>query len=367
MEKAKKKSKLDVVIDTISGIFLPIISVLTAAGIMKGMLALSISTGLLIKGSESYLVCNAIADALFYFLPIFVAFTAAKKFGCDQFSSVAVAGILVYPELTEAFKQADALHFAGIKIDAVNYPSSVIPILMAVGFMYFVEKFLKKVIPEIVRGFLTPLFSIIIVSMATLFLFGPAGTWIGDLLAGGYTAAYEFNPVVAGILLGGFAQIIVMFGFHWSLVPIAIANIALYGSDTILAFLGPASFGQAGAGLAVFLKLKDKSQKGVVISAVVSALFGITEPIMFGANLPLKKPMIAVCTAGAIGGGLVGLSGAAAIAFAFPGIPTLPVFAGEGFFGFLAACTLGFFIAFALTMIMKFEVKLPTEKTTKDL
>ena len=152
-------------------------------------------------------------------------------------------------------------------------------------------------------------------------------------------------------------QVMVIFGFHWSIVPIIISNIALYGYDTILPFMGAAIFAQAGAAFAVFFKVKDSECK----TRVVSALFSVTEPALFGVNVPLKKPMVAACIAGAIGGTLAGFTGARAIAFAFAGIPTLPVYMGEGFLGFLGTCILGIVLAFVMTMLIKIDTT-PIEK-----
>ncbi|KAJ51418.1 phosphotransferase system glucose/maltose/N-acetylglucosamine-specific IIC component [Clostridium tetanomorphum] len=155
--------------------------------------------------------------------------------------------------------------------------------------------------------------------------------------------------------MGFLIQIMVIFGFHWSLVPLAINNIALYGYDTILALMGPAAFAQAGAAFAVYLKTNNRNLKTVSLSATISAIFGVTEPALFGVNLPLKKPMIFVCIGGAIGGGIAGATGASAISFAFPGLATLPVFLGKGFIGFVLACTVGLIISFLLTFSIKFE------------
>lgn len=353
-----KNSMLNRIIEALSAIFLPIINVVTAAGVTKGFLALFVSLGWVESGSGTYIICSSMADSLFYFLPIFIAFTSAKQFGCDRFTAAVIGGLLVHPNITAAFESGVGLDFAGIPVTSVNYPSSVLPILMAVGFLHFVEKFLKKVVPKMLSGFLVPLLSILITGAATLLLFGPLGTWIGDLLAAGYTAAYEWSPQVSGFFLGGLIQVMVIFGFHWSIVPIIISNIALYGYDTILPFMGAAIFAQAGAALAVFFKVKDSECKTRVMSAVVSALFSVTEPALFGVNVPLKKPMVAACIAGAIGGALVGFTGARAIAFAFAGIPTLPVYMGEGFLGFLGTCILGFVLAFIMTMFMKIDTEI---------
>lgn len=203
-------------IDGVSGIFQPIINLLSAAGLLKGMLAILTAADILVKESGTYLVLNAMADSLFYFLPMILAFTAAKKFGADPFTAAVIGGVLLYPSLTQAFDSQDGLLFAGIPVQAVNYPSSVLPILLAVGFLVWMERFSDRVLPELVRSFLKPALCIVLVGLATLFVFGPLGAVAGDALAAVYETLYRASPVAAGMLLGALMQPMVIFGFHWS-------------------------------------------------------------------------------------------------------------------------------------------------------
>ncbi len=361
-----KKSPVNTVIDVISGIFLPIVNLLSAAGILKGVLAILTGTDILSAEGETYLVLNAMADSLFYFLPVLLAATAAKKFGAEPFTAVVIAGVLLYPSLTTVLEAGTTVHFLGIPLRGITYHSSVIPMILAAGLLRFVERFLKRVLPEMVRGFLTPLLSILIVGTVTLAVFGPIGAVIGDVLAAGYAFVYGLSPVIAGILLGAAIQPMVIFGFHWSFILIGMNNITVSGHDTVLALMGPAVFAQAGAALAVMFKSKDSAFKSICASAVLSALFGITEPAMFGVNLPRKTPMAAVCIGGGIGGAIAGLSGAQAMSFAFPSLAALPVFYGNGFGLYLVSCLVGFAAAFVLTMVMKFQ-EAPTAGTSSDL
>ncbi|QQZ60419.1 PTS transporter subunit EIIC [Paenibacillus sonchi] len=348
-----KRSAVNIIIDGISGIFLPIVNILSAAGIMKGLLAGAAALKLVSTTEGTYTVLNAMADSLFYYLPMLLAYTAARKFKANPYTAVVIAGVLLYPSLTTRFADHETIRLFGMGVTSVNYPASAIPIILAVGFLVYVERICIKVLPEVIREFFTPLISIVVVSSATLLVFGPAGSLAGDVLAQGYHLVYHFSPVGAGIVLGAMIQPMVIFGLHWSLVPLAINNINLIGYDTILALMGPAAFAQAGAALAVFFKAKDKKFKTLSLSASISALFGVTEPAMFGVNLPMRKPMIAVCCAGAIGGGMAGMFGSSAISFAFPGLATLPAYLGDGFGGFLIACTAGFLIALIATLLVK--------------
>lgn len=354
--KRSAKDIINIVIDGISGIFLPIVNLLSAAGIMKGILIILITTRVLSTTSGTYLILDAMASSLFTFLSVLLAYTSAKKFGADPFTSVVIAGILLYPNLVAVQASGKTIDFLGIPILGVKYASSVIPIIMAVGMLVYLERWLNRVLPEVVRGFLTPFLSIILVGFATLFAFGPLGKVIGDGLAAGYEWVYALSPIFAGLLLGASVQPMVIFGFHWSLILIAMNNIAVSGHDTVLAMMGPAVFAQAGAALAVMIKSHDPAFKSTCISAAVSAMFGITEPAMFGVNLPRKKPLVAVCLGGGIGGVMAGISGAQATAFAFPSLVALPIFFGKGFVMYLASCLSGLVVAFLLTLVLKFDV-----------
>lgn len=253
---------INVVIDGISGIFLPIINLLSAAGILKGILAILTAANILSGTSETHLVLNAMADSLFYFLPMILAFTAARKFGADPFTAVVIGGVLLYPSLTKVFESGTDILFAGIPMKAVIYHSGVIPILLAVGLLVYVERLVNKILPDLIKGFLAPLICIVVVGLVTLFVFGPIGNVIGDGLAAAYEFVYYISPMIAGAILGAVIQPMVIFGFHWSFVLVAMNNITVKGSDTILALIGPPVFAQAGAALAVCLKSKDKKNSG---------------------------------------------------------------------------------------------------------
>lgn len=351
-EKNTKNSVVNKVIDGISGIFLPIVNLLSATGILKGILAILTATSVLSVDSETYLVLNAMADSLFYFLPMLLAATAARKFGANPFTALVISGVLLYPSLTSILEEGTTIHLLGLPLRGVTYHSSVIPMILAVGMLVFTERFFYKILPDMIKGFMTPLICILLVGTATLLIFGPVGAVIGDVLAAGYEFIYNLSPVVAGILLGAFVQPMVIFGFHWSFILIGMNNIAVNGHDTVLALMGPAVFAQAGAALAVMIKSKDKSFQSICASAALSAMFGIIEPAMFGVNLPHKKPMIAVCIGGAIGGALAGMSGAQAISFAFPSLAALPIFYGKGFGMYLVSCLAGMIVAFATTLVL---------------
>lgn len=351
----KKTNLFNKIIDIISGIFLPIINVLTAAALLKGILILITNLGWIDKTDGAYQILFAASDGFFYFLPIFIAYSAAHKLKADVFTSVLIATALVYPDISTLMKSGAGIDFLGLSVKSLTYPSSVIPIILAVALLHFVEIPLDKYIPNTIKGFLKPLVAATIVVPITFLLFGPIGALIGDTIAGTYSVIYNFSPVIAGTIFGFIWQPSVIFGFHWGMVPAIINNINTIGVDTFLPMVGPAVMGQAGAAMAVSFIAKNKKLKAVAMSSSIAAILGVTEPALFGITVPLKRPMLAACIAGGIGGAIVGTSHAGAVAFAFPSMASLVVYLGEGFWVFFFAMILAFIISFILTFIFRFN------------
>lgn len=353
----KSKFPFSKLMDTISGIFIPIINILMAAAVLKGILMILVSTGVILETDGVYRILYALADGFFYYLPVFLAYTAAKKIGADPFTAILIALALLHPDITKAFENSTNLKFIGLSVKPVTYSSSVIPILLAVILLHYVEKPLDRYLPQVIKGFLKPLIAILIVTPTTFLVFGPIGTIIGDGLASAYELLYNFSPVVAGICLGFVWQPMVVVGLQWGIVPVIINNISVYGADTLLPMLGPAVFAQAGVAAAVSIMTKNKKLKSIGISASITAILGTTEPVLFGISIPYKTPMLAACISGAIGGGIVGYFKSKAVSFAFPSLLTMVVYMGEGFAAFLVSCILCFFIAFGLMFVFRFKEK----------
>ncbi|MBH1939523.1 PTS transporter subunit EIIC [Mobilitalea sibirica] len=326
-----------------------------AAALLKGILTLVVNGGILSETDGTYRILYAIADAFFYYLPVFLAYTASVKLKADAFTSVMIAVALVHPDITAVFEKGLGLDFLGLPVSSVTYPSGVIPIILAVGLLHYVEIPLERYLPRAVKGFLKPMIAVLIVVPVTFLVFGPFGTFIGDVLAKSFHTLYNFSPIVAGAIFGLIWQPMVVFGFQWGLVPVILSNISAYGVDTILPLLGPAVLGQAGAAMAVSFMTKNKRMKTIAFSGSITAILGVTEPVLYGVTIPLKRPMVAACIAGAIGGGIVGTSSAGAVSFAFPSMVSLVVYFGEGFWTFFFACILGFIIGFLLTWIFRFK------------
>lgn len=324
-EGNKDTSLFNRFIDLISGIFQPILGVLAAAGMIKGFATLFMTLGWVKEESGTYQIMFAIGDALFYFFPIFLGFTAAKKFGGNQFIGMALGAALVYPALVDAmaagnesatmlfsgtfFESETAMTFLGIPVISMTYTTSVIPIVFAAFFASKLEKYLKKIIPDVVKTFLVPFFTLLIIVPLTFIVIGPISTWGANLIGAGVLGVYGFSPLVAGLLLGAFWQVFVIFGLHWGLVAIAINNISTSGYDVIIPIIFAASFAQTGIVLGMFFRTKNQQLKSLSIPAFISGLFGVTEPAIYGITLPRKKPFIYSCIVAGITGGMLGFAG----------------------------------------------------------
>lgn len=360
-KSAEKGNPLNQLIDIISSIFTPFLGAMAGAGVLKGFLTLAVTMNWLAADSGVYTVWYAIADGLFTYLPVMLAFTAAKKFKTNEFLAVSLAMALVHPSITELAGQT--LSFVGIPviIGASAYTSSVIPIILAVFLQSYVERFFKKVIPSFLQIICVPLAVFLIMAPVTFIVVGPLGTIIGNLLGSGYDAIYNLSPILAGAIMGGLWQVFVMFGMHWGFVPIAMVNLTQFGFDTMVPMLLPAVLAQGGAALAVFFITKNVKLKGLALSSTITSLFGITEPTVYGVTLPLKKPFIAACISGAIGGAIVGFSQVKNYTFGLVSLLSLPSFIPQDtqdMSGLIAAAigtAVAFGAAFVLTFVLRFE------------
>ena len=235
----------------------------------------------------------------------------------------------------------------------------MIPIILAIWIASYVQKFFDKVLPIVVRNLFTPMFTIAIMVPLTLLVFGPVGNTIGGAIGDIYNTLYGLSPIVAGVVVGGLWEVLVIFGVHWGITPVTVGNYANLGYDTFTGLQASAVFSQAGAALGVFLKTKDKEMKGVSLSAAITGLFGITEPAIYGVNLRLKKPMICGCIAGAIGGGIGGAFQAVSWSYNMPGIATLPAYFKAGhmtqFIGLVISILVSFVLGALLTYLVGFK------------
>jgi len=339
-------------IDMVSGIFTPMLWPLAGSGLFKAFLTMATTFGWAQPTDQSYIILAAAADALFYFLPVFLAVTAARRFKANQFTAMAIAGALVYPSIVALAADGKAVSFAGIPVVMMNYTSSVIPIIVAVWLLGYLERFLLRILPSAIRNFLVPLLSIAIMVPLTLMTVGPVTTFISSGISHGVSAIFGFAPWLAGAIIGGLWQVFVLFGLHWGFVPLMATDLATLHYSIMFGPVVPAVLAQAAAMLAVALRSKSAKRRAVAAPAALSGfLAGVTEPGIYGVNLPLKKPFYFGIAGGAVGGAIAGMGGSAATAFVFPSLLSLPAFAQVGSFtvlmlGVLAAVLIAFLLTF---------------------
>ncbi len=336
----------------VSSIFHPLIWPLAGAGLLKAFLSMATQFGWMDPASQTYVILAAAADALFYFLPVLLAVTAARRFKTNQFTSMVIAGALIHPTIVALSAAAEPVAFAGIPVVMMNYTGSVIPIIVAVWLQGYLERFLNKVIPATFRNFATPLLTILVMVPLVLLTVGPVTTYAANGLSAGITAAFGFAPWLAGAVMGGFWQVFVMFGLHWGLVPLMTNDIATQGSSVLMGPLVSAVVAQAAAALAVMFRSRNAARREVAGPAAFSGFFaGITEPAIYGVNLPLKKPFYFGIAGGVVGGAIASAGGSAASVFVFPSLLALPAFTTFGNFtmqviGTAAAIIIGFSLTF---------------------
>lgn len=360
----KEKNSLgNRILNTVAAIFTPVVPAIAASGMLKGILAIAVMVAnnfyqVDLKPLNTYIILSAASDTLFYFMPVILGYSAAKVFKTNEYIAMVIGATLCYPTIVSLMTEESAVTLFGLHVTKANYVSTVIPIILAIFMLAYVQRFLEKVIPEVLKIIMVPTLSLLLMIPATLLLFGPIGIYLGDGVNWLYYYIMNLSPILLGGFIGGIWCVLVIFGAHRGLVPIGINDVARTGRQNLLAFAGAANFSQAGAAFGVFVRTKNKGLKAVAASATVTALFGITEPAIYGANLRQKKPMIYAVASGAAGGALMGWGGSYGTAFANQGLLTIPVYAEAGtkaFICYLLGCGIAFFGAFLLTIFLGFN------------
>ncbi|MBE6163999.1 MAG: PTS beta-glucoside transporter subunit IIABC [Streptococcus gallolyticus] len=309
-----KGNLFDRFVSLVSSIFQPFLGPLAAAGIIKGVVAIMAACGLTADNSSMYVILNAAGDGFFQFLPILIALTSARRFKVNEFTAMAIAAALVYPDIaTSVSALADAgkdsvLGFIPFALPSGGYLSTVMPAILAIWVASYIQKFFTKITPDVIKVFVVPFFTILITVPLTFLVVGPVANAISDLLTGIFQAIMDFSPIIYGLVLGVLWQILVMFGMHWALVPLAILDVATNGWSIILAAALFPCFTQTGVLGAIMLKTKEQKVKTIAMPAFVSSIFGVTEPAIYGVTLPMKIPFYISCA-------VSGLMGAAMMAF----------------------------------------------------
>ncbi|OCG26768.1 PTS beta-glucoside transporter subunit IIABC [Gilliamella sp. HK2] len=364
-----KKGVMSKLIDLVSGIFIPALVVLVAGGIFKGIISMLQMMEVVTTNTPTYNFLNAIADAPFYYLPIILGFSAVKKFGGNPYVGMALGGALVHPSVVGMLGNAFELktEFFSIPIELIPYPSSVFPVILAAWFYSLLERNFNKIMHDSFKKFISPLFGLIITVPLTFAIIGPVVSFLSNIVASGILYVYELNSVIASMILAGLWQVMVVFGIHWGLVPFSMNNISLKQEDFMIPILFPAVFAQVGAVLAVMLRSKDQQVKALASSSVLSGIFGVTEPAIYGVNLPLKRPFIIGCVSAMIGGGIVGYFHSVIYSFSFISIFSfLQLIPPTGIGAQFYAVLFGSIISFVIAAVVTYLFGMPKDKKADD-
>lgn len=389
----KSGKLLDRAIDIVSGIFQPILGIMAACGMIKGLNTLFVTLGFYAADCGGYMIINAAGDALFTFLPLFLGYTAAKKFGLKPMLGLAIGAAMCYPAIQSSAVSAgvDPLYtildgtmfaspvyidFFGIPVISVDYTGTVIPVILAVWFASKCEKLFNKFVPDLVKFFFVPMLTLLVTLPVSILFLGPIATFGSTLISEFTLAIRSFSPLLAGGIVGLTWQILVIFGMHWGFIPVYINNVMTLGYDNVMMPFFACTFATSAVVLAIFFKTKNKKLKEMAIPNFISGIFGVTEPAIYGILLPLKKPFIISCIAGGIGGAFYGHFNFRKFILGGMGIFELPnMMNPDGTMGNIIIAFIGIAISmavgFVLTMIFyRDETKadpLPeeTEKTVK--
>ncbi len=355
----KKQSLLNRFLDTLSGVFTPILPAIVGAGMIKGLLSVLLIAGSVSAESQTYQIFNALADGAFYFLPILIAFSASRKFGMNPYVGVAIGAAVLYPSLTALMTTAKeagtSLSFLGLPVTPATYSASVIPMFLAIWFASYIEKFVDRYTPKSLKIIVVPTVTLLITVPVFLIAIGPIGAILGKGLASGVTFLFESAGPLAGLVLGALMPLLVMIGMHYALPPIIIESIATNGYDYILTIITANNIAQGAAAFTVYFIAKNKNFKSLSLSTGVTALFGVTEPALYGVNLRLKKPLIAAMIGSAAASTFMMFFETKAYFYGKTGLQGIPMFIGETFMYSIIGIIIAIVVTVIMTFILKFE------------
>ena len=367
-DTAPKGNLFNHFIDIVSSLFQPLLGTFAAAGILKGIASvLTAVLGWNAGNSGVYTIINITGDSLFQFFPIILALTAARKFKVNEFTGMAIGAALVYPNLetiVAGLANANAANFFGLPIalPAGGYLSTVMPSILAVWLASYVERWLKSWMPDVIKVFMVPFLTLLIMVPLTFLAVGPVANAASGVIGIIFTAVRQFSPILYGLIVGGLWQVLVMFGLHWGLIPLAILELTQTGTMEILMPIVLVNFTQTGVLAAILLKTKEQKVKALGIPALISSIFGGTEPAIYGITLPMKTPFYISCGVGAFVGALVGIFQPKAYAYGAAGIFQYPAYInpGNGDMYSMWVMAAGTVLTIVLAFIVQYLLPVPT-------
>lgn len=370
VQSAEKEKLLDRFVDIISGIFQPILGIMAACGMIKGVNMLFMTLGLYAETSGGYRIINAIGDALFTFLPLFLGYTSAKKFGLKPMVGLVIGGIMCYPGIQSSalsgsleplytmfegtmFASPVYIDFFGIPVISMDYTSTVIPVIFIVYFASKCKKLFSKIVPDLVKFFFVPMLTLLVALPIGFLLIGPVATFGSKIIAETIISIRNVSPMLAGGLVGLTWQILVIFGLHWGFIPVYINNIVTNGYDNVMMPFFACTFATSAVILVIMMKTKDRKMKELCLPNFISGIFGVTEPGIYGILLPLKKPFIISCIAGGIGGAFYGFCNFRKFSMGGMGIFEFPaMMEPDGSWGNLLVAGLGVLLTMLVAVIL---------------
>ncbi|MCS2163785.1 PTS transporter subunit EIIC [Scandinavium sp. H11S7] len=356
-----RKSLVSLFMDTVSGVFGPIVPAIAGAGMIKGLLAGLIALKVVSPKSETVMVIDLIASGVFYFLPFFLAVSAAKIFKTNEYLAAAVAACLMYPTLIDAAKalathQPDAASalwlMNAIPVSVFNYSSSVIPVIFSVLALKYIHKWVDSIMPEVLKTVFTPTLTLFIGALAALVVIGPVGIWLGKGLALFIEGLFSVSASFAGLVVGAIRPVAILTGMHHAMTPIALQNFSDRGYDMLMPMMFMANMAIAGATFAIWRLSKDRQDRTVTLSAAVSALLGITEPALFGVLTRYKKAFIAATIASSVASAFIAFFGVRLYGYILSSIFSLPAYIGPYFVFAFSGVVIALVLSFTLTTLL---------------
>lgn len=352
--KSTEKKKIGaMVLDFIVGTFQPLVPALAGSGILKSLMLLFASLGWIEKTSDTYLILTYIADAVLYFIPLMVAVTAATKLNCNKMVALGAVSVLLFPNMTALLASESGASVFGLSAKNIGYANQVFPAIMCVLFLCLVERLVTKISPKPIRIFFVPLVSLLVTVPVTLVFLGPLGYNCGTIFTNFILALYDNLGWVAVAVLSVVLPFLISVGMHKAITPYAITQIGAVGFDVLYL---PASLAhniaESGACFGVFFRSKDEKTKATALSAGVSALFGITEPALYGLTIQNKRAMMGVLSGCLVGGTFIGITGIRAFAAVGPGIASMSMFIDENVAKNIMYAMIGFAISFVVAFIV---------------
>jgi len=353
----KQRNPISALFDFIAGMFTPILPAIAGAGMIKGIVSILVALGWMTNTSSTYIILSAVGDGAFYFLPIILAISAAKKMGSNVYVGAALAAGLMHPTITALLQEGNT-SFAGITVIATSYASSVIPIVIAIWIAAYVERAIDRITHSSLKLIVVPTVTLLIMVPLTLIAIGPLGGIIGNGLSGGIGWLFDNASIFASILIGGTMSVLIITGMHYALLPLAVGSIATLGYDFIVPLMFAANMAQGGAAFGVGFKSKNTQTKSLSYSTGLTALMGITEPAMYGINMKFKKPFIAALIGGAVAGAFLGTFSVKAYFIGTVGLPGAASYVGPDISNLLyalIAALIAFVVASVITYILGFQ------------